>query len=101
MYMIGRHRGAGVWVCSCMGFRSGRRCKHLQSVSHVLVTVDKFDGIATDTEGGWPIDFGVSWLPLADDDIFYAQFPHVAVGDRPFGSDAYPHYDNSDGRGSR
>jgi curved DNA-binding protein CbpA len=99
--MIGRHRGAGVWVCSCMGFRSVRRCKHLQSAWHVLVAVDEFDGIATGTERGWPIDFGVPWLPLPDDDIFYARFPHVAVGQRPFGSDSYPQYDLSEGRGSR
>jgi hypothetical protein len=100
MYMIGRHRGAAVWVCSCMGFRSGRRCKHIQSVWHVLVAADEFDGIAAAAGRDRSIDFGVPWLPLPDD-IFYARFPHVAVGHRPFGSETYPQYDLSEGRGSR
>jgi len=101
IYMIGRHRVAGVWVCSCPGFRSGRHCKHLRAVWQVLVAVDGFDGVARDADNRWAVDFGVPWLPLPDDDIFYARHPHVAIGQRPFGTESYPQYDQSEGRGSR
>ena len=84
-----------------MGFRSGHHCKHLQSVWHVLAAVDKLDRVVRGAKSGWPIDFGVPWLPLPDDDMFYARFPYVSVGQRPFGPDSYPQYDQSEGRGSR
>lgn len=87
-----------------MGFRSGsgRHCKHLRSAWHVLITVDKFDGIMTVPSNARPIDFGVPWLPLPDDDIFHAQFPNIPLGQRPFGSDSYyPQYDRSEARGSK
>lgn len=99
--MIGRHRASKVWVCSCMRTRSGYRCKHLQAVWHVLVAIDGFDGIVTAVKSSSPMGFAETYLPLPDDDIFYAIFPHIAVGQRPFELDGYLQYDHSKERGSR
>jgi hypothetical protein len=70
VYMIGRHRATGVWVCSCMGFRSSHHCKHLRSAWHVLAAVDKLEGAQGGAQSSRDVDFEMPWLPLPDDDFF-------------------------------
>jgi hypothetical protein len=94
LYVIGKHRETGMWVCSCPGFRSHRHCKHMSAVSSTTSEVDRVDGIPIMLASAKKFEKDV--LPTPDDDMF----PDIEPERRPFSDDGYRHYDTATGLGS-